>query len=249
MRYFLDFAYNGTNYNGWQSQPNATGVQEVVEKALSTILRQPVAVTGSGRTDTGVHAETQPVHLDLEKELDDLDHWLYKINAILPKDILAKSLRPVKPDAHARFDATERSYEYRISRRRDPFRADTCYVFTKPLDVAAMNEAANIMFSWTDFESFSKLHTDVKTFNCDVKDARWVADGFSLTFHVTANRFLRNMVRAMVGTLLDVGEDKLTVEGFRQVLEAKDRKAAGRSVPASGLFLTRVVYPDSIYLS
>lgn len=246
MRYFLDVAYNGTNYHGWQVQPNAHTVQGELEAALSRLLRQPVGVVGSGRTDTGVHAEQQLVHIDWEGALD-LEQLQFRLNAMMPPDIAVKKVFPVHPKAHARFSATDRSYEYRICRQKNPFQQKQCYVNTRSLDVAAMNEAAALMLDWEDFECFSRVHTEVKHFRCLIKEAKWVEEGEWLIFYITANRFLRNMVRAIVGTLLEVGQHRMSLSGFREVLESRDRSKAGRSAPAQGLFLTRVQYPENIY--
>lgn len=248
MRYFLDIAYNGARYHGWQLQNNAHTLQAEIEEGLGKLFRQHMRITGSGRTDTGVHAEQQLLHFDLDQELE-IEPWLYKINAVLPPDIWAKSLRPVKEDAHARFSALSRRYEYRISTHKDPFRQKQVYYFHRPLDVPLMNKAAALLLQWEDFECFSRIHTNVKHFRCKVWEARWEEqEGGSLVFYVAANRFLRNMVRAIVGTLLQVGQHRMSIEEFQQVLESRDRSKAGRSVPADGLFLVEVKYPDDIYL-
>lgn len=246
MRYFLDVAYNGTNYHGWQVQLNAHTVQGELEAALSRLLREPVSVTGSGRTDTGVHAEQQLVHIDWEGPLDP-EQLRFRLNAMMPPDIAVHKVFPVHPKAHARFSATARSYEYRICRQKNPFQQKQCYVSTQSLDVAAMNEAAALMLGWEDFECFSRVHTEVKHFRCTIKEAKWVEEGEWLIFYITANRFLRNMVRAIVGTLLEVGRHRMSLSDFREVLESRDRSKAGRSAPAQGLFLTRVQYPENIY--
>lgn len=246
MRYFLDLAYNGTNYHGWQVQQNAHTVQGEFEKALSKLLRQPIGVIGSGRTDTGVHAEQQLVHIDWEGVLD-AEQLQFRLNALLPPDIAVKRIFPVHPKAHARFSARFRSYEYRICREKNPFLQKLCYVNTRALNVAAMNEAAALLLPWEDFECFSRVHTDVKHFRCTIKEAIWVEEDNQLVFYIRANRFLRNMVRAIVGTLLEVGQARMSLEGFQQVLESRDRSRAGRSAPAQGLFLTKVEYPDTIY--
>lgn len=246
MRYFLDLAYNGTNYHGWQVQKNATTVQGEFEKALSKLLRQPIGVIGSGRTDTGVHAEQQLVHIDWEEELD-TEQLHFRLNALLPPDIAVNRIFPVHPKAHARFSALLRSYEYRICRKKNPFLQKLCYVNNRALDVAAMNRAAALLLPWEDFECFSRVHTDVKHFRCTIKEAKWVEEGGQLIFYIQANRFLRNMVRAIVGTLLEVGQYRMSLEEFQQVLESRDRSKAGRSAPAQGLFLTKVAYPETIY--
>lgn len=246
MRYFLDIAYNGTNYHGWQVQPKMLTVQGVLEESLSRLLRHPTWVVGSGRTDTGVHAEQQLVHIDWEEPLD-LEQLQFRLNAMMPPDIVVKKVFPVHPKAHARFSARARSYEYRISRQKDPFQQKQCYVTNRPLDVAAMNQAAALLLDWEDFECFSKVHTEVKHFRCSIREARWVEEGDRLTFFISANRFLRNMVRAIVGTLMDIGQQRMNLEEFVGVLESRDRARAGRSAPARGLFLVRVEYPDDIY--
>ncbi len=248
MRYFLDVAYDGTNYHGWQVQKNGNTVQAELEKALGRLLRRQVWVVGSGRTDAGVHAEQQMVHLDVEEPLD-TETIQFKLNCMMPPDIAVKSIRAVQPDVHARFSALWRSYEYRIYKQKNPFLPKLCYVRMRaPLDVAAMNEAAALMLEWEDFECFSKVHTEVKHFRCNVKRAEWVEEDDRLIFFIRANRFLRNMVRAVVGTLIEVGEGRRSLEGFKEVLESRDRNQAGRSAPAQGLFLAKVEYPEGIYL-
>ena len=246
MRYFLDVAYNGTHYHGWQVQQNAHTVQAELEGALSKLLRTTIGIIGSGRTDTGVHAEQQLVHLDWEGELD-TEQLHFRLNALLPPDIAVKRIFPVHPKVHARFSALFRSYEYRISRQKNPFLQKLTYVNVRPLDVELMNKAADLLLQWEDFECFSKVHTEVKHFRCTIKEARWVEEGDLLVFYIRANRFLRNMVRAIVGTLLEVGQHRMSVAEFQQVLESRDRSMAGRSAPAQGLFLTKVTYPDKIH--
>ncbi|GAB3575468.1 tRNA pseudouridine(38-40) synthase TruA [Spirosoma luteolum] len=247
MRYFLELAYRGTHYHGWQRQPNGVSVQEVLETALSTILRQPTALVGSGRTDAGVHAGQQFAHFDTEAVLPDT--LLRSLNGMTASDVAVYDCFPVGPDDHARFTATYRYYQYQIVRRKDPFRADLAYVFAHPLDVAAMNQAAATLLRHTDFESFSKVKTDVKTFNCRIDRAEWVEHpNGDLTFHVRADRFLRGMVRALVGTLLAVGQGRLSVAGFESIIVARDRRRAGRAAPAEGLSLVEVGYPDSVFI-
>ena len=247
FRYFLDIAYNGTAYHGWQIQDNAHTVQQELETCLGTILRQPVAIMGSGRTDTGVHARQQIVHFDWAGELGGAQ-LVYKLNSFLPPDISVAGLRKVGEEAHARFDATERSYEYLLHQAKSPFLENLSYYFSRPLDVDLMNKAAEKLLGEQDFESFSRVKTEVNTFICTIKEARWEKLNDSLVFHVTANRFLRGMVRALVGTLIEVGLGKLSVADFVSIIESKDRRSAGRAVPPHGLYLTRVVYPDSVYL-
>ena len=241
-------AYDGTNYHGWQVQKNANSVQAELEKALGKLLRRQVWVVGSGRTDAGVHAEQQIVHLDVDEPLD-TKSIQFKLNCMMPSDIAVNSIVAVQPDAHARFSAFRRSYQYRIYKQKNPFLPKLCYVHMRPpLNIAAMNEAAALMLDWEDFECFSKVHTEVKHFRCNVQRAEWVEEKGKFVFHIQANRFLRNMVRAIVGTLLEVGEGRRSLEGFVQVLESRDRNEAGRSAPAQGLFLTKVEYPQDIYL-
>ncbi len=223
-------------------QANAHSVQAELNQALQRLLRHPVETIGSGRTDTGVHAQQQFVHLDTHFPLSD-DAHLYTLNALLPPDIVIKKIIPVPEQAHARFDAIARSYEYRISRTKDPFREGLCYFYRRQPDVGAMNQAAGLLLKYTDFESFSRVHTEVNHFNCTITEAYWKEEADLLIFHISANRFLRGMVRAIVGTVLAVGEGKLTVARFEEIIRHKDRKKAGHAVPPQGLFLTRVQYP------
>jgi tRNA pseudouridine38-40 synthase len=248
MRFFFEVAYNGSAYNGWQSQHNATGVQTVIEDALSKILRTNLEITGSGRTDTGVHCEQQFFHVDLERE-PELPHFLVKLNSFLPRGIVIKSIRKVKPEAHARYDAIERTYHYRITRTKNPFLEGLALHYFKNIDVNLMNEAAKLMIGEHDFESFSKVKTDVNHFICDIKKASWKEENERLEFTISANRFLRGMVRAVVGTLLDVGSGKISVVEFRKILDSRDRKKAGANVPPHGLYLSKVKYPSKIFLN
>ena len=249
MRYFVYLAYDGTNYHGWQIQPNGSSVQEELMKALSTLMRREMEVVGAGRTDAGVHASLMVAHFDSEKEWD-VVLLADKLNRLLPPDISVYKVVPVKADAHARFDATYRTYKYYVTGAKNPFgRFYKCRLFGAPLDFERMNEAALVLFDYTDFTSFSKLHTDVKTNNCRIMAARWekIADEEWL-FTIQADRFLRNMVRAIVGTLFEVGRGKLTVEGFRKIIEQKDRCKAGTSAPGHALFLVDIGYPDDLFL-
>ena len=246
MRYFIEFSYNGKNYHGWQLQPKAITVQGVLQNALTTILREEISVIGAGRTDSGVHALQMFAHFDTERELS--DDLVRKLNAFLPYDIAVHSIRAVKTDAHARFDALKRTYQYHISIEKSPFRYDYSMPLTLPLNVDVMNEAAQILFDYTDFQCFSKTHTDVKTFNCKIYEAHWAIVGSELVFTITADRFLRNMVRAIVGTLINIGLQKLSLTGFEDIIISKSRSKAGASVPACGLFLTQVTYPEEIFL-
>ena len=248
QRYFIYLAYDGTAYHGWQIQPNGASVQECLMKALSTLLRREVEVTGAGRTDAGVHASLMVAHFDSEQPLDTA-FMTDKLNRLLPPDISVYRLRAVKPDAHARFDATARMYKYYVTTAKVPFdRQYRCRLFQRP-DFDRMNEAARPLFDYTDFTSFSKLHTDVKTNNCRIMHAEWTQlDEVTWVFTIRADRFLRNMVRAIVGTLLEVGRGKLSVEGFCRVIEQKDRCRAGTSVPGNALFLVDVAYPEELFL-
>lgn len=242
MRYFISFAYNGKNYCGWQYQPHSPSVQETLNKALSTLLRTPIDATGAGRTDTGVHATQMYAHFDHDGEIDS-DALTKRVNAFLPKDIVVYRFIPLHDEAHARFDATSRSYEYHIHTFKDAFIHEGSWFNFHPLDVDKMNEAAQVLFDYIDFKCFSKTHTDVKTFNCKITEARWEQHGNKLVFHISADRFLRNMVRAIVGTLVEVGLGKSSVEDVRNIIESRDRNKAGFSVPAHGLYLTKVIYP------
>jgi tRNA pseudouridine38-40 synthase len=247
LRYFIELAYKGSNFHGWQIQANAHTVQGEINRVTSTILRETVETTGSGRTDTGVHASQQYAHFDTDKPLD-ARTFINSMNALLPADIVIRKLYQVADDAHSRFDATQRSYEYRIRKQRDPFLQQLCYVYPYKLDIEKMNEAAALMLQYTDFESFSRVHTEVHTFNCQITRAEWEQTTHLLIFHISANRFLRGMVRAVTGTLLEVGKGKITVDNFRQIIEKKDRQQAGRALPPDGLFLTQVRYPDNLLL-
>ena len=247
LRYFLEIAYKGTNYHGWQLQPDAITVQELVNKAISTIVRVPINVVGAGRTDSGVHAAQIFAHFDVVKELD-LSQFCYKVNALLPADIVASNCVKTLEDAHARFSAVSRSYEYRVFLGRNPFAIETTWQLNnKKLNVSKMNEAAQFLLTYTNFKCFSRSKTNVYTYNCDVSKAIWAQEGSSLVFHITANRFLRNMVRAIVGTLVDVGDGKTSLEEFKQIIESENRCNAGTSAPAQGLFLTQVTYPKTIF--
>lgn len=250
FRYFIYLAYDGTNYHGWQVQPNGVSVQETLAKALITFLRDgSIEVTGAGRTDAGVHARLMVAHFDSDKALD-CGMVADKLNRILPQDIAVYRVRPVTPEAHARFDATYRTYKYYVTTRKDPFSRAYAWRVCRPLDFGRMNEAARTLFEYTDFTSFSKVHTDVKTNNCRIMQAEWTQCGEDeWVFTIQADRFLRNMVRAVVGTLVEVGWGKLSVEGFRKVIENKNRCAAGTSVPGNALFLVDIGYPESLFLS
>ena len=242
QRYFLQLSYKGSRYFGWQRQPNEISVQEVLEKALSTVLREDIAVVGAGRTDTGVHASFYVLHFDVSNEIQEPEKLVYHLNRFLPGDIAVQNIKKVNNDFHARFSAASRTYKYFISTVKDPFNTETCYQFTIPLDVEKMNEAAKTLFEYTDFTSFAKLHTDVKTNNCKIFQAEWERNDNQLVFTIKADRFLRNMVRAIVGTLLEIGKGKITGDDFRSIIEMKNRGAAGTSAPPQGLFLVDIGY-------
>lgn len=246
MKYFLELAYHGKAYHGWQKQPHAISVQEVVEEALFTIWQEPVEIMGAGRTDAGVHARQLFAHFDSEKEPG--DDLAYKLNSLLPHDVAVSGVYRVKAEAHARFDALSRSYEYHIVKKKDPFAIDTAYYIRKELQVEKMQEAAKILLDYRDFKCFSRSRTDVRTFNCDIHHAYWEVQQDRLVFHIKADRFLRNMVRAIVGTLLQVGLGKIGVEDMHRIIQSKDRSEAGASVPAHGLFLTKIEYPNTIFI-
>lgn len=248
QRYFIELAYNGTNYHGWQTQPNAITVQELLDKALSTLLRVPTETTGAGRTDTGVHARQLFAHLDVTEDDPDRveDEVLIKarsLNALLPYDIAVKRIIPVHADAHARFDATQRSYEYHVHFEKDPFLHNLSWLVRDRPNVDLMNQAAQIIMEYTDFSSFSKSNTQVHTNNCKITRSEWVMVGEQLIFYISADRFLRNMVRAILGTLMMVGKGEIKPEQVRKIIESKNRSNAGTSVPACGLYLTEVKYP------
>lgn len=250
QRYFIELAYDGTAYHGWQIQQNAHSVQEALNKALSTILRQPIETTGCGRTDTGVHAKEFFAHFDAphppEGGVSVLESTPFRgrggLNAILPPDIAIKNIIPVSPDAHARFDATLRSYQYHVHFNKDPFLRGYSWQLRDVPDVELMNQAAAMIMDYIDFSCFSKSNTQVKTNNCKISRAEWVQTEQGMVFHISADRFLRNMVRAIVGTLMMVGKGEIPPEAVRQIIESKNRSNAGMSVPACGLYLTEVKY-------
>lgn len=247
MRYFFEVSYNGKNYNGWQSQKNGIGVQTVLEDAMTKLLQEEIKIVGSGRTDTGVHCEQQFFHVDIEGEFN-FDTLLLKLNAFLPLDIAILSIQTVNPKASARYDAIERSYRYQITRRKNPFLVNSAWHYFKPLDIQTMNTAAALLTGEHDFQCFSKVKTDVNHFLCKIHSANWDEKGDMLIFNITANRFLRGMVRAIVGTLLDVGTGKISLKEFEAIIISKDRKKAGANVPAHGLYLTKVRYPASVFI-
>jgi len=245
LRYFIELSYNGKGYHGWQNQPNAITVQQILEEKLSVLLRSKIEVTGAGRTDTGVHASQMFAHFDAEVEIDASD-LVYKLNSILPIDIAIHNLFRVKDEAHARFDAISRTYHYKISTTKNVFKNDFAYQLLLPLDIDKMNEACNILNQYKDFQCFSKSHSDVKTYQCDIKFAKWAIENKELKFIITADRFLRNMVRAIVGTMINIGLGKIEVNDLHKIIESKNRSEAGFSVPARGLYLSQIIYPESI---
>lgn len=242
QRYFITFSYDGTNYHGWQVQPNGNSVQAELQNALSVLLREDVQVVGAGRTDAGVHARMMVAHMDTEKMFDTVN-IVYKLNRVLPRDISVSSVVPVDGDMHARFSATSRTYHYYIHLSKDPFRRAYSCELHYALDFDAMNRAAATLLEYEDFAAFCKSNTDVKTTLCNVTDARWVHDtpnGWH--FVITANRFLRNMVRAVVGTLVDVGRGRISIDDFRSIVEGRKRTGAGESMPGNALFLEEVKF-------
>ena len=248
-RYFIHLSYLGTNYHGWQIQANAVSVQELLNKALSTLLKEEINTIGAGRTDTGVHARYYVAHFDSSTpNLESNKQFLHSLNRILPIDISIQTISGVKPDANARFEATLRGYEYIICQTKNPFMNGLAWMYSGNLDVEKMQMAAQQLFNYTDFTSFSKVGSDNKTNNCTIYFAEWTQKDDLLIFTIKANRFLRNMVRAIVGTLVEVGRGKITPEEFVAIIEAKNRGLAGTSAPAEGLYLTEVEYPDGVYL-
>ena len=247
-RYFITFAYNGKNYVGWQVQPNGTSVQQVLQDALSTILRGRVDIVGAGRTDAGVHARRMMAHFDWVGDVILPADLVYKLNNLLPKDIAVTAIQRVIPDAHARFSATSRTYSYHITTVKDPFLHEQTYRIHFEPDIERMNQLCAVLMEYNDFTSFSKLHTDVKTNICRIDDAHWERKEDGYIFTIRADRFLRNMVRAITGTLLEAGRGRLDERGLRRIIEAKNRSVAGDSVPGHALFLEEVTYPGDIWL-
>ncbi len=244
-RYALQFAYDGGSFHGYQIQPNAHSVQAELEEKLSLLLAEPIAITGSGRTDTGVHAAHQIAHFDTISVID--ANLIYRLNRMLSPALTAQAIISVADDFHARFDATSRIYEYRITRHKDPFLRDFAYWYEADLDLEAMNEAAKLLLSHTDFQCFSKVKTEVNTFECTIISAFWESKDDQLVFTIEGNRFLRGMVRAVVGTLMEIGMGKWTSADLKRILESKSRQEAGRAVPAHGLHLVKVTYPEASF--
>lgn len=247
-RYFLHLAYKGTHYHGWQFQPNAISVQEVIEAKLSMLFKNKISVIGCGRTDTGVHAADYYLHFDIENQIENTQKLVFQLNAVLPKDIAIFSCLPVNLDAHARFSAIDRKYIYYINFSKNPFLQELSYHFKPSLNLDKMKSVTALFLGKKDFTSFSKLHTDVNNNICDVTDLSILENKNGIEIHITANRFLRNMVRAIVGTLLEVGEEKIDATQVQNIIEQKNRSYAGASVPAHGLFLHKITYPKDIFI-
>ncbi|MAJ51072.1 MAG: tRNA pseudouridine(38-40) synthase TruA [Flammeovirgaceae bacterium] len=247
MRFFLEISYDGSRYHGWQYQPNAISIQETIEKALGDLLGTKTPIVGSGRTDTGVHASCQIAHFDAENI--DNEKLKFKLNSYLPREIAIHNIHSVTQEAHARFDAISRSYVYYMHLDKNPFKVGTSYYLRAPVSLSSVTAACTILLNWTDFEGMSKVNTDVNNFNCQITKAEWKEVEGGYVFLVQSNRFLRGMVRALVGTLLEVGTEKMSIDRFGEVLAAKNRAFSGVSVPASGLFLSKVEYPKDIYLN
>lgn len=248
MRHFIDISYKGTNYHGWQAQPNATTVQEVLNKSLQTLYSQSIETLGSGRTDTGVHAKMQIVHADLPAKYT-VQELIQKLNGVLPDDIVVNNVLQVQSDSHARFSALSRGYEYHISFRKSPFGKNESYFLSRVPDADLINQGCELLLGEHDFTSFSKVKTDVNNFRCTIHKAKWQQNDDYAVFYVSANRFLRGMVRALVGTLLDLGFKKITLEEFKAIINAQNRSEAGQSVPPQGLYLCDVRYPEDIFNS
>jgi tRNA pseudouridine38-40 synthase len=249
LRYFIFISYKGTSYHGWQIQPNSITVQKLLDEALTTILSENISTTGAGRTDTGVHALVFCAHFDsISNDLDTVKNLIYKLNRFLPKDISVASLRKVKPDANARFSALSRTYKYFISREKDPFSEDSSWHLHGNININAMIEASWLLQNYSDFTSFSRLHTNVRTNICKIYKAGWEKNSNQLIFTIKADRFLRNMVRSIVGTMIEIGFGKMDLKEFEDIIIARDRCKAGKSAPAKGLFLTEIEYPGDIYI-
>ena len=242
MRYFIEISYLGTGYHGWQIQPNAITIQEVLENCMSKILNSKIKLIGAGRTDSGVHANQMFAHFDFNSKIINTNELIYKLNSFLPKKIVINDLIMVKNDAHARFDAISRSYEYHITNKKNPFQINKIYFFKNSLDLKKMNLCSDILFDYNDFKCFSKSKSDVKTYNCNILYAKWEIINEAFVFKIKADRFLRNMVRAIVGTLIEVGLDKISQEEFESIVKKRDRNLAGYSVPAHALFLKKIEY-------
>lgn len=246
-RYFAYIQFDGTNYHGWQIQPNANSVQAEIQGAFRILEQRDIEIVGAGRTDAGVHANEMVFHFDTEKVWDKRS-FLHRMNSVLPKDIAAYNLKKVNPEFHARFAATYRSYKYQISFKKNPFLLNQSYFYNGELNVDLMNMACKQLIGANDFSCFSKSHTQTFTNDCDLKEAFWQIEGDVLVFNITANRFLRNMVRAIVGTLIEVGEGKREVNSIKELIDSQNRSNSGPSVPAAGLFLNSIKYPEEGFI-
>ena len=245
-RYYIELAYKGTNFHGWQIQPNAVTVQETLEKALSVKLQQEIRVVGAGRTDTGVHAKFFVAHFDSSKNID--EKTVFGLNNLLTNDIVVFNIKQVKSDFNARFDAISRTYKYYITNTKSPFLTEIATYIKEIIDIDLLNKASEVLFNYTDFTSFSKLHTDTKTNNCKITNVKWYNENDITVFEITADRFLRNMVRSIVGTLLDINNGKINITDLKKIIESKNRSKAGKSAPAQGLFLTKIEYDKNIFI-
>ncbi len=249
QRYFIQLSFKGTHFHGWQKQENAISIQDVLEKSLSLLLHNQIELVGAGRTDTGVHALYYIAHFDSPHEIIDKKKIIYQLNQILSFDIAVQQIIPVIASAHARFDAVSRTYEYHIVHEKEPFEKETSLLlFSKP-DLALINEACKALFEYSDFTSFCKLHSDNKTNICNIREASWHYEEKKLIFTIKADRFLRNMVRAITGTMLEIGFGKISLDDFRKIIESKDRSKAGNSIPSHGLFLTGIEYPENLIIN
>lgn len=246
MKFFIQLSYKGTNYHGWQIQPDQISVQEKIESALQIAFQKKVDLVGCGRTDTGVHAKNYWAHFELEQFNYTKEEFIFKINNLLPKDIVVHQIKKVNQEAHARFDATYRKYIYQIRSKKDPFNLEFSHYVIRDLDLDLMNEACEILFRYENFKSFSKVKTQVYTYNCKIIEAKWYKQNEFIIFEIKANRFLRNMVRAIVGTMIEIGLGKLSLSDFQSIIESENRSKAGTSVPAKALFLIEIGYPDYI---
>jgi tRNA pseudouridine38-40 synthase len=248
-RYFIRISYLGSKYHGWQIQSNAPSVQSFLNEKLSMLIGEAISVTGAGRTDAGVHASCYFVHFDsLQPDLAGNKDLIYHLNAVLPSDIAIYAISPVKPDAHARFSALSRTYEYHLHTLKDPFLEGLSLFYNRPLNMESLQEACYVLKETEDFKSFSKNHSDVQNYLCRIFEAEWTILGHRIIYRVSANRFLRNMVRAMVGTMLDLGTGKISLQEFRQIIQSRSRSMAGKSVPPHGLYLSDIKYPEGIFL-
>jgi len=248
-RYFIFISYRGTSYHGWQIQPNSVTVQKILEDALSVVFNEKISTTGAGRTDSGVHAIIFCAHFDtIQSDLTSVKNIIFRLNSYLPKDISVNSIRKVQPDANARFSAISRTYKYYISQIKDPFFESSSWFMNGNIDISLMNKACEILLSHSDFTSFSRLHSDTKTNICKIYFTEWEETENRLIFTITADRFLRNMVRAIVGTMIEIGLGKTGLKEFEQIIIDKDRCRAGKSAPAKGLFLSDIEYPEEIFL-